>query len=247
MSIEALINSTSEVAKGIENKSEIGFRSFDTRKTSDVASNNAEIKRATNKDSKQIDVDKRIPRDINAYEEMADNAPNKESELSVVQKKKLVNAGVSPGMLDKIRPLEDGTYEMKTSNNGLEGKSHAETNVQFVRKTIDVTGIKIEGVFPKFESIFNAQLPQDKLRAPDSIQFEECNKQLKEEVARNPELREKFSPRQLQQIEDGKTPSGYTWHHNEETGKLQLVDTNTHFKTSHTGGRALWGGGKDAR
>ena len=42
------------------------------------------------------------------------------------------------------------------------------------------------------------------------------------------------------------TPSGYVWHHNEETGKMQLVKVEDHDRTqggaAHTGGKALWGG-----
>ena len=37
------------------------------------------------------------------------------------------------------------------------------------------------------------------------------------------------------------------WHHNEETGKMQLVKIEDHDRTqggaAHTGGKALWGGG----
>jgi len=32
------------------------------------------------------------------------------------------------------------------------------------------------------------------------------------------------------------TPSGYTWHHNQDQGLLQLVDRKAHAKTGHTGG-----------
>jgi hypothetical protein len=32
------------------------------------------------------------------------------------------------------------------------------------------------------------------------------------------------------------TPSGYTWHHHQEQGRLQLVDRKAHAKTGHTGG-----------
>ena len=41
--------------------------------------------------------------------------------------------------------------------------------------------------------------------------------------------------------------SGYTWHHNQEEGVLQLVDKNVHEQTGHTGGRSIWGGGSDNR
>jgi len=36
------------------------------------------------------------------------------------------------------------------------------------------------------------------------------------------------------------TPKGYTWHHHQTTGRMQLVETKIHSKTGHTGGFALW-------
>ncbi|MEM7174094.1 MAG: HNH endonuclease [Bacteroidota bacterium] len=37
------------------------------------------------------------------------------------------------------------------------------------------------------------------------------------------------------------TPPGYTWHHHQEYGVMELVETEIHQKTGHTGGWALWG------
>ena len=135
-----------------------------------------------------------------------------------------------------------------TRNESLEGDVHPITGVPFERRVIEVEpGHTIEGVFPKFESQFDAQLPKDMYEATDNKQFEECNKQLKEAVHNDPELRKKFTPEQLEQIENGDTPDGYTWHHDATPGKIQLVDTETHAATGHTGGRNVWGGGTEAR
>ena len=43
-------------------------------------------------------------------------------------------------------------------------------------------------------------------------------------------------------ISDGKVPRGYVWNHNEDLGKLELVERKKHDPTPHTGGRAIWGG-----
>ena len=135
-----------------------------------------------------------------------------------------------------------------TRNESLEGDVHPITGVPFERRVIEVEpGHTIEGVFPKFESQFDAQLPKEMYEATDNKQFEECNKQLKEAVQNDPELRKKFTPEQLEQIENGDTPDGYTWHHDATPGKIQLVDTETHTATGHTGGRNVWGGGTEAR
>jgi hypothetical protein len=32
------------------------------------------------------------------------------------------------------------------------------------------------------------------------------------------------------------TPNGYTWHHHQTTGRMQLVESKVHMKTGHTGG-----------
>lgn len=138
--------------------------------------------------------------------------------------------------------------KIKTIRDDLEGQTHPETEVPYVRKVV-VTDIgqQVEGVFPQFESKFDAQLPEGLEQASDRVQFEDCNKQLKDYFDRNSEFRNQFDDRQKADIEAGRTPYGYTWHHSEEYGKMQLVDYNVHFDTRHTGGRAIWGGGTENR
>ncbi len=138
--------------------------------------------------------------------------------------------------------------KMKCNNEELAGKYHPVTGVYFERKIVDDgEGNKIEGVFPQFDYEFEATLDKKDIKATDSIQFDKANKQLKEAVESNPDLAKKFTPEQLEMIKVGKKPRGYTWHHSEETGKLQLVDSKIHSKTSHTGGKKIWGGGSDNR
>lgn len=36
------------------------------------------------------------------------------------------------------------------------------------------------------------------------------------------------------------TPRGQTWHHHQNTGRMQLVDSKIHSATGHTGGFSLW-------
>lgn len=141
----------------------------------------------------------------------------------------------------------DSTYII-CRNESLEGESHPITGVDFILKEIELPdGTLIEGVFPVFDSAFDAKLDDSQYTQSDAQHFKEANSQLKEEVKNNPELRGIFSTEQLEQIELGDTPDGYVWHHSEETGKLQLVDSNDHAQTGHTGGRSIWGGGSDNR
>lgn len=132
-------------------------------------------------------------------------------------------------------------------NENLAGDVHPITGVPFETKIVEIDGVKIEVVVPRFDSQIDVQLPKELYKASDKEQFDYCNEKLKEEIKKNPELRAKFDETQLQQIEDGKTPEGFVWHHNEEQGKMQLVDAETHQKTGHTGGKSLWGGGSDYR
>ena len=143
---------------------------------------------------------------------------------------------------------KEGSERIKCRNEDLAGKKHPETDVPFEEKTVkNAEGKDVTGVFPVFESVYDAKLPEDLLQATDREQFAECNKQLKEAVEKDPELAKKFTPEQLEQIKNGETPDGYTWHHNEETGKMQLVDSDVHAKTGHTGGKTIWGGGNENR
>ena len=143
---------------------------------------------------------------------------------------------------------EPVTFYLRTRNESLENDRHPITGVEFKRKTIDLpNGDRVEGVFPEFDCVFETRIPEDLYLQSDKTQFRECNKQLYEAINNSPELRSLFSNDQYEQIhdgiDDGSAPDGYVWHHDAETGKLQLVDSTTHALTGHTGGRAVWGGG----
>ena len=50
-------------------------------------------------------------------------------------------------------------------------------------------------------------------------------------------------------LEESPRIPGLTWHHHQQKGLLQLVDSEIHARNQnpHTGGRSIWGGGKEAR
>ncbi len=137
-------------------------------------------------------------------------------------------------------------------NESLENDRHPITGVQFERRIVELpSGEKIEGVFAKFDSKFDAQIKEDLYLKSDKAQFKECNRQLFEEIEKSDKLKSQFSKEQIEQIKegisDGSAPDGYVWHHDAEAGKIQLVDSETHAKTGHTGGRVIWGGGQEKR
>lgn len=137
--------------------------------------------------------------------------------------------------------------DFTTRNMELVGKTHPETGVPFERRTVKLGGVESEVVVPRFDSQYDAYLPDDLIKSSDTIQFSECNAQLKEALEGNSEIESRFSKAQIEQIKNGETPDGYLWHHDAETGKMQLVNENIHSQTGHTGGRTLWGGGSDER
>ena len=78
---------------------------------------------------------------------------------------------------------KEKTEKLPCRNEHLAGSIHPETGVPFVKKTIEHEGKQLEGVFPEFNSAFDAQLPENLLKASDKAQFTECCTQLKEAIA----------------------------------------------------------------
>ncbi len=144
--------------------------------------------------------------------------------------------------LDSLKAENEALY-VSTRNDFLEGSAHPITGVKFEAKEIMLQDKKIEGVFPEFDYVFETKLPKEFLIEPNQTQFEYCNLELDKAIANNPKLSEIFDTDQLEQIKNLDTPDGYTWHHDAEIGKMQLVDSEIHAKTGHTGGNSLWGFG----
>ena len=107
----------------------------------------------------------------------------------------------------------------------------------------------LEATYPDFSENcrLETHLPDDQYKANDYQHFKYCNEQLSQAYENGSLNIEQFTDRQLEQIRNGDKPEGYTWHHHEEPGRMQLVDSEIHAKTPHTGGRSLWGGGGEAR
>lgn len=54
-----------------------------------------------------------------------------------------------------------------------------------------------------------------------------------------------ISPKQIAQLPTlKKPPNGYTWHHHQDVGRMQLIKQSAHeLARPHTGGMSIWGGG----
>ena len=152
------------------------------------------------------------------------------------------------------KAFEESKNEVKpprhitTINEGLAGQIYPGTNVEYKKRSFMLNGERIEGVFPQFDSKFETRLPQNLWNASDTEQFRFCTQRLAKQIEINPDLASHFTSRQLEQIKNGEPCiSGLTWHHNEISGKMQLVSADEHSMCRHTGGRSIWGGGSDCR
>lgn len=104
-------------------------------------------------------------------------------------------------------------------------------------------GVKISKYgLPEFDSKLNVFIESKDFEKSREKHFRVCNRGLKKRIEEDEEFKNQFSKRELNQIEIGKTPEGYTWHHdgNPPPGRMQLVETNKHNKVRHDGGYSLW-------
>lgn len=163
--------------------------------------------------------------------------------LNSEEKSNLSERGMTDSNIRKSSAdIRDGTIHLHTINEDMEGKT-GPGGVEYGRKPIDLDGVKVEGVFPKFPSKHDVTLPAELEKGKVGEQKKYCNEGLKDSVSNNPEQAKQFNSQQLEQINNHETPDGYTWHHNEEVGKMQLVDSKIHAENKHTGGKSIWGGG----
>ncbi|EOG0802076.1 TPA: HNH endonuclease [Neisseria gonorrhoeae] len=67
-----------------------------------------------------------------------------------------------------------------------------------------------------------------------------ATKDLAEAIKRGEVRSSAFTTKQLKAIEKGKDkiPS-YTWHHHQDTGRMQLINEGLHHDTGHIGWRAM--------
>lgn len=169
--------------------------------------------------------------------------------LMVEPNNNLINEKLENSPLAKLS--NEYKIPINTRNESLKDDMHPMTGVCFKEKIIDTQSEVLIGVFPEFEHEFEASTPNELYEESDYKQFKICNEQLLEKIESDNDFKVKFTDDQIEQIKDGVTdgtaPDGYVWHHSEELGKIQLVDSDIHSKTGHTGGRTIWGGGNEHR
>ncbi|WP_257133293.1 HNH endonuclease [Bacillus wiedmannii] len=109
-----------------------------------------------------------------------------------------------------------------------------------------VTGVPYDADgFPIFKSKGEVILKEADFKKSRPTHFRKCSKALYEQIIKDPDLASKFTKEEIQMFKQGETPKHYTWHHHQDTGRMQLVDYQIHHDTGHTGGYKIWGKDSD--
>ncbi|WP_166461951.1 HNH endonuclease [Paracoccus alkanivorans] len=106
--------------------------------------------------------------------------------------------------------------------------------------------------FPIFDSKADIYLDASHINSgADAAHFKAANEQVASALEADPSLAQKMglTDAQVAFFKEGKdfdqSPPDLTWHHHQDTGKMQLVDREIHNNFPHTGGMATWGGGRN--
>lgn len=242
------IENTTHLADGMTN-SLYGLATKDKKRQSDGLN---DMKQASTKISKGV-----INGAVYTGKSISQTAKGAVRRDSEQLKKGLKNIGkvgavtlIGVGVFEAIGVDSAEAMEIDTRNMELEGSTHETTNIPFERTVVETDKGELQsGVFPVFEPAFEMKLPDDTLQESDTVHAQLANDQLYKSIQQNPALADElgFTTYDIENLQSSATPNGYEWHHNENIGIMQLVEKEIHQQTGHTGGRAIWGGGTEAR
>jgi hypothetical protein len=102
--------------------------------------------------------------------------------------------------------------------------------------------------FPKFETRFETILDDIHIGSGrPELHFKAANQKLFDAIKADADLARTLKLNQTQVerlLSVNRAPDGYTWHHHQDVGRMQLVAKESHaLSRPHTGGMAIWGGG----
>lgn len=154
-------------------------------------------------------------------------------------------------------------------------RNNTDFKVSLVKKTFKLKEVSFIGTFPDFSNytVFSTKLRAEQYFLRDRTQFKIAKNQLSREYTKkgdksirkkllaingnssyyhpiHGELRaDKLVDMQLEDIKDPRKYKiiGLTWHHKEDYGIMELVNSDVHNKVPHIGGRSIWGGGRNYR
>ncbi|WP_247712067.1 HNH endonuclease [Qipengyuania qiaonensis] len=140
------------------------------------------------------------------------------------------------------RPSQDN-YDTRVVNN--------DGTVTYTREGQSVT--YDQNGFPIFEATADLYLSPAAINSrSDRAHFQEANEMMRDALRADPSLAQRLGLNNDQvafltrDTPAGSSPPGLTWHHHQDTGRIQLVDRDVHdhFSGGHTGGMRIWGGGR---
>ncbi len=101
----------------------------------------------------------------------------------------------------------------------------------------------IRGLTANGRQALEADIVLDQADILGSADFRAANAKLAENIDDFPEMDSDLRAWILENSNSNRSPTelGYTWHHHEETGRMQLVESDLHALAQHLGGAKLWG------
>lgn len=121
----------------------------------------------------------------------------------------------------------------KAKNVRLAGQRHPTTGIVFDQKG-----------FPIFNDIakFDTRIPRQYSLVKDPKgHMRAATRNLRENIQSGKISPDQFTKEQLADIKAGKEKiNGFTWHHHQDTGRMQLIPEEIHEKVGHVGGMDMW-------
>ena len=150
----------------------------------------------------------------------------------------------------------DSPYHSRTVRTELEqryGKQNVKSstvppsngkNVKLANQSHPKTGVPFDSKgFPNFEKDvkYDTRINTKEFRSKGSTgQMRLATKDLAEAIQKGQVRKSSFNTEQLRAIEKGKAKiPGYTWHHHQDTGRMQLIGEYLHHDTGHIGWEAM--------
>jgi hypothetical protein len=123
--------------------------------------------------------------------------------------------------------------EFTAKNAKLAGQRHPDTGIVFDQKG-----------FPIFDDVAKVEtrITGDLSKMTPDAHMRAATRKLREDVLAGKVDRKMFTDAEWTQIKGGHEKIGeYTWHHHQDSGRMQLVPSKIHKDTGHLGGDDLWG------
>ena len=158
--------------------------------------------------------------------------PNSNGQNVVIGVDGAENTIRQPRSYDSATELADGSVVYTKNNQSV---------------TYDANG------FPVFNARADVYLePQHIGSGSDAGHFRAANEAMRDALRNDPGLADRLGLNEsqvqhlLSDTVSSRPPPDMTWHHHQDTGRMQLVDRAEHnlFRGGHVGGMAIWGGGR---